>query len=48
MQFVWLGNNAVISWGFTDYWDGFSVPDQPFNTSLLFNLCPLRCVVYID
>ncbi len=24
-EFVWLGNNAVASWGYTDYWDSSSM-----------------------
>lgn len=37
-EFVWIGNNAVTSWGYTDYWNATSLL-QPYNTSLLFNFC---------
>ena len=39
-QFVWLGNNAVAAWGFTNFWDGLD-GNQSYNTSLLYNLCLL-------
>ena len=37
-EFLFIGNNAIASWGFTNFWDGLD-PQQPVGTSVLYNLC---------